>query len=99
MGDIYDSMVDPDDGGLQLHLELDESFESFEPSAFLLKPPEPFRDFRGPTLPACRICRVQGDGLQGTIFRRSEALADGLGRSRGGRKAAGAAPSTGGDPD
>lgn len=42
MGDIYDSMVDPDDGGLQLHLELDESFESFEPSAFLLKPPEPF---------------------------------------------------------
>ena len=42
MGAIYDSMVDPDDGGLQLHLELDESFESFEPFAFLSKAPEPF---------------------------------------------------------
>eukprot|EP00435_Cladocopium_sp_Y103_P029904 s3412_g7.t1 len=59
MGDIYDSMVDPDDGGLQLHLELDESFESFESFAFLSKPlpletedlphQEPKAAFQGPS--------------------------------------------------
>lgn len=46
MGDIYDSMVDPDDGGLQLHLELDESkIESFEASRPFLSAPEPFESF------------------------------------------------------
>lgn len=46
MGDIYDSMVDPDDGGLQLHLELDESkIESFEASRPFLSAPEPSESF------------------------------------------------------
>ena len=65
MGDIYDSMVDPDDGGLQLHLELDESFESFEASAFLLKPPEAFETLEDqPCQPESKATAFKGPSFE-----------------------------------
>lgn len=74
MGDIYDSMVDPDDGGLQLHLELDESFESFEPSAFLLKPPEPFETLEDQPCQPAESAESKATAFKGPSFEEVKHL-------------------------